>query len=153
MHYNAKWKKTVSLRRRALISAWKGEATGIISEQPLAAGVLVYYVFEVHPKTGAIFATSYYESLKNPGKWVKDQHHGELHHEHYLLLEYAKENKVSSGFGSVVLRLDGDVEELDGYALGYGNEISGLYSCRVKLKKMHSPLPPEVLEHRALALS
>lgn len=129
-----------------------GQATAIISDKPLAAAPFVYYVFEVHPKTGAIFATSFYESLKNKGNWVKDEHHGELHHEHYLLLEYAKENKVSSGFGSVILRLDGDVEELDGYALGYGNELSGLYSCRVNLKKMHSPLPPQVLEHRALAL-
>ena len=151
-YYNAKWKKTISPRRRALAGDWQGEATAIVSDKPLATGVLVYYVFEVHPKTGAIFATSYYESLKNPGKWVKDQHHGELHHEHYLLLEYAKENEVSSGFGCVVLRLDGDVEELDGHAIGYGNEISGLYSCRVSLKKMQSPIPAQVLSHRALAL-
>jgi hypothetical protein len=148
---DAKWNKRISPRRRALAGVWKGEATGIISERHLAAGVLVYYVFQVHPRSGAISATSYYESLNNPGRWVRDQHHGELHHEHYLLLEYAKENKISSGFGSVVLRLDGDVEQLDGYAVGYGNEISGLYSCQVKLKKMHSPLPPDILKNPGLA--
>lgn len=128
---NLKFSPSPKAKRRSLEGSWRGETQQ--DNGPGGTPITVDLVIELKTSWRKISGTG---RVQGGGDELNLELHGGYRELDHIYLEYSSAIKSKINFGCVLLKLNGNGDELIGKIIGYGNMSQALIKGDMRLKKI-----------------